>query len=939
MDGWNGGASAFTHLDGEALNVALLMPEEEQAKWEGLSQDGIVISRAAGDWCGKRSLGNGVGECVFLVWTPGTWGELMFAGGHCFSIPTTGVVSGCPEWPISSDTDRWNWNVVYSGKRGMVRAGGSASRIIGDQGTTDPGGGVGGSKRVQPAWQLPVGRGLGSGWASSMQAFPPLGSHLTEARGQDNRKLPGGTKVVLGSRNPIVPISSVGMGRGSSSVVPQVSGARKHGRGMQPAGGNRQSPQRVKDELTDEAEEFSLRTVPKIRIPTGEGSDGSGNCIPSREMHGGVVGRSDAVVSTTTVAGAVALADFARASAPADLAVTDVPAIAGMKVLASAEVHSLAVDDEGAPLVIRTSKQRSDVVDVDPTGGDRKYRGPIDGMSVPEPLEHSVVGVPLAVGDSSVDRVAAPNPIEHSGVSEPADSPSATSVLEPLEHSVVGVPLEVGNSSVDRVTVPNPIEHSGVSEPADLPSASQPMIHSVVSGHGRKGQRDHMCDYSMLRDIRRKDKWPSPEDGEAIVVGAVGSAAPWFLTGWAEEMEIEFMIDTGCQVTILATSVFERLCAADPQVRSRLRLCGRRLVSADSSPLTVKGELELTIVFLGLSCDMLFVVASIGSDGLLGTEALQSCLPHQLDLRTGKLWAEGRLTSQLHQQRLTPNVKGFLKTSVVLPPDSEIVAPISVQSPSDVRLGSCSLVEPSRGLTEEYGVVVGHMLVDASSWSASVLMVNPNAEEIVLPSFTCVGDLIPVSAVSVAMAEPALPNDMCIALPDHLEDIVMGSHPSLGEAGRLLLRELLHRYEHVFPAPGEPVTGRTTSVQHEILTSDARPVRCGPRRLAPAGLRTEQTCVKEMFLGCQIEPSDSPWASPVVLVTKKDGSTRFCVDYRRLNSLTIKDAYPLPRIDDSLRLLGNQQWFSTLDLASGYWQCHQKQKGRQHLLQMRVCSA
>ena len=76
--------------------------------------------------------------------------------------------------------------------------------------------------------------------------------------------------------------------------------------------------------------------------------------------------------------------------------------------------------------------------------------------------------------------------------------------------------------------------------------------------------------------------------------------------------------------------------------------------------------------------------------------------------------------------------------------------------------------------------MVGHTLVDASSRSASVLMVNPNAEEIVLPSFKCVGDLVPVSAVSVVLTDPGLPDDMCIALPDHLEEIVMGSHPSLG---------------------------------------------------------------------------------------------------------------------------------------------------------------
>ena len=144
----------------------------------------------------------------------------------------------------------------------------------------------------------------------------------------------------------------------------------------------------------------------------------------------------------------------------------------------------------------------------------------------------------------------------------------------------------------------------------------------------------------------------------------------------------------------------------------------------------------------------------MGSDDLLDTEALQSCLPHQLDLWTGQLWVEGRSTLQLHQQRLTPSAVAFLTTSVVLPPDSKIVAPVSVQSASGVRPGPCLLVKPCMGLMEDYGVIVGHTLVDASSWSPGVLMVNPNAEEIVLPSFTCVGNLVLVSAVLVALAEP-----------------------------------------------------------------------------------------------------------------------------------------------------------------------------------------
>ena len=83
-----------------------------------------------------------------------------------------------------------------------------------------------------------------------------------------------------------------------------------------------------------------------------------------------------------------------------------------------------------------------------------------------------------------------------------------------------------------------------------------------------------------------------------------------------------------------------------------------------------------------------------------------------------------------------------------------------------------------------------------------------------------------------------------------------------------------------------------------------------------------------MLTGGQIESSDSSWSSPVVLVMKKDGGTHFYVDYRRLNDVTVKDAYPLPRIDDTLDMLAGKQWFSTLDLASGYWQVSLSQEAR-----------
>ena len=114
--------------------------------------------------------------------------------------------------------------------------------------------------------------------------------------------------------------------------------------------------------------------------------------------------------------------------------------------------------------------------------------------------------------------------------------------------------------------------------------------------------------------------------------------------------------------------------------------------------------------------------------------------------------------------------------------------------------------------------------------------------------------------------------------------------------------------------------GRTTILQHHIHTGTSPPIRQPVRRIPLPRRDTVHQLLEDMVTKVIISPSKSPWASPIVLVRKKDGTTCFCVDYRKVNDVTIKDAYPLARVDDTLDTLAGSVWFSTLDLKSGYWQ-------------------
>lgn len=158
-----------------------------------------------------------------------------------------------------------------------------------------------------------------------------------------------------------------------------------------------------------------------------------------------------------------------------------------------------------------------------------------------------------------------------------------------------------------------------------------------------------------------------------------------------------------------------------------------------------------------------------------------------------------------------------------------------------------------------------------------------------------------------------------VTLPSHLEDLATRSTVHLSETQTIATRQLLAKYADVFSS-GDLDLGRTSLVKHAIYTRDSPPIKQPPRRVAPAKREEMLRAVQEMAAAGLIERSDSPWCSPVVLVAKKDGTKRFCVDYRALNSVTVKDAYPLPRMDDTLDALAGVRWFSTLDLKSGYHQ-------------------
>ncbi len=338
-----------------------------------------------------------------------------------------------------------------------------------------------------------------------------------------------------------------------------------------------------------------------------------------------------------------------------------------------------------------------------------------------------------------------------------------------------------------------------------------------------------------------------------------------------------------------------------------------KTVTGATAPIKGKAQLHIALGTFEVTHD--FWVAEITDDCILGLDFMMKhdC---QVNIKDSVLrFNEEEIPLQRPGEFWPPTCYRVVSgQSVTVPPNSEfLMAGTVVDAPGNARWG---LVEPAQHCAVA-DLAVGKTLVELQRTSVAVRVMNLSEEPRTITKGALVASCVPVDCVR---SLDSLPKDAINQdLPPHMEDLYERSSKLLTVQQRGALRSFLIEYSDFFSRNPEDL-GRTDMVKHHIVTGDALPIRQPPRRQPWEKRKEANIAVETLQEQGLIEPSDSPWASPIVLVRKKGGTWRFCVDYRKLSSVTQKDAYPLPRIEDTLEVLSGMQLFSTLDLRSGYWQ-------------------
>ena len=368
------------------------------------------------------------------------------------------------------------------------------------------------------------------------------------------------------------------------------------------------------------------------------------------------------------------------------------------------------------------------------------------------------------------------------------------------------------------------------------------------------------------------------------------------------------LIDSGSEVSIIPLKWSEGLEIMSSQGNLR---------AVNGTRITLYGEVEAGIEVGYRTVSTSLLVTDQIDTVILGLDWLtvNSC---RIDFSSNEMQI-GDICVQLYRLTRTDRCRRILMSETVkIPPRSEV----NVESKMvyhDMRFDEGTWVTENRNSLHP-GIHVAQTLIEASNERPVVRVMNISNSPVELKGGDdlCTASLVS-DIVEVSLMTEAVPVETKSEHEQVINELVSGVYPGIPTEYKERLRLLLLKHVNAISLH-ENDMGRTKVVKHHIDTGSALPIRQPLRRIPQSQAKAVDDQLEEMIKQKLIKPSQSSFASNVVLVKKKDNTYRFCVDYRRVNDISVKDAYPLPRIDECLDTMTGSAWFSTIDLRSGYFQ-------------------
>ena len=371
-----------------------------------------------------------------------------------------------------------------------------------------------------------------------------------------------------------------------------------------------------------------------------------------------------------------------------------------------------------------------------------------------------------------------------------------------------------------------------------------------------------------------------------VVLTINGTLSSYIVKGQFNGVNTHFVVDTGAAITLIRKDVWCRAGGSSGELKQMPKL---RLVAVDGHPLEVLGATSCNIQLGGhkFLADVI-VMEALTEEGVLGLDFLEA---HNCTIQTGQkrltlgnsgisIPLDGKTQSISGDEGRINHIEVSVCEPITVPAASEME--VMVKVPENLK-GPWLLEGSHHG---RCGVTVAHALYEPQSDNVPVRLLNTHSKSIVLKSGTKIGTLVRMEdSVIGGVKEQVLSSGITESRRQKLTDLVNQSEEGLSDEERTQLLGVLLEYHDIF-AQGPGDVGCTGVLKHSINTEGAQPIRQQVRRIPPYRRDEVSGMLSEMLQKGVIKKSASPWASPIVLAQKKDGTTRFCVDYRKVNTVT-----------------------------------------------------